>query len=209
MRKEIMFTGLVREIATVEAFSGEILSIKANYKPSIGDSVAINGACLTVTDLSSNGFKVLLSPETLNHVAHENLKGRVHIEPAMRASDRLDGHFVQGHVDGIGIIESLEYEKGALHMGIQVPSDLVPLMIPKGSVAIDGISLTINEVSKNSIRLTLIPHTLKETLFESYKLKRRVNIESDMLVRALHHMLKRDKKSSPTWEEVEHWMHLY
>jgi riboflavin synthase len=82
-------------------------------------------------------------------------------------------------------------------------------MVPKGSVAIDGISLTINSVSEDRIGLTLIPHTLKETLLESYKLGRRVNIESDMLVRALHHMLSHRNKKDPTWEEVEHWMHLY
>jgi riboflavin synthase len=204
-----MFTGLVREIATVKAFSGEILTIKAHYKPSLGDSVAINGACLTVTAVLNDGFSVLLSPETLNYIAHENLKGSVHIEPAMRASDRLDGHFVQGHIDGVGIVKSLQYERGALNMGIGVPQKLMPLMVPKGSVAIDGISLTINSVSEDRIGLTLIPHTLKETLLESYKLGRRVNIESDMLVRALHHMLSHRNKKDPTWEEVEHWMHLY
>lgn len=204
-----MFTGLVREIATVKSFSGEILTLHANYKPSIGDSIAINGTCLTVTALQNDGFSVLLSPETLSHIAHENLKGRVHIEPAMRASDRLDGHFVQGHIDGIGLVQGLRNEGGSLHMDIGVPNNLMQLMIPKGSVAIDGISLTINDVGENSIRLTLIPHTLHETLLESYKLHRRVNIESDMLVRALHHMFRAQKKKSPTWEEVEHWMHLY
>jgi len=205
----VMFTGLVREIATVGAFSGEVLTIKAKYKPSLGDSVAINGACLTVTNVMNDSFSVLLSSETLNCIAYENLKGNVHIEPAMRASDRLDGHFVQGHIDGVGTVKSLHYEKGALHMVIDMPLKLMPLMVPKGSVAIDGISLTINDVSSDAIRLTLIPHTLKETLLASYKVGRRVNVESDMLVRALHHMLNRGDKKSPTWEEVEHWMHLY
>jgi len=204
-----MFTGLVREIASVKAFSGDILTIKANYKPALGDSIAINGACLTVTALANDGFSVLLSPETLSYTAHENFKGKVHIEPAMRANDRLDGHFVQGHIDGIGKVKNLKYESGTLHMSIGVPENLISLMIPKGSVAIDGISLTINEVLDDTIRLTLIPHTLKETLLEDYELNRRVNIESDMLVRALHHMLSIQKKKSPTWEEVEHWMHLY
>jgi riboflavin synthase len=204
-----MFTGLVREIATVEDFSGQILKIRAKYRPSLGDSIAVNGACLTVTSLFDGGFSLLLSPETLSNIAHENLHGNVHIEPAMKASDRLDGHFVQGHIDGIGEVEGLEYEGSSLHMQIKIPSHLMALMIPKGSIAIDGISLTINDVHDESIRLTLIPHTLKETLFGSYKLKRRVNIESDMLVRALHHMLNHKNKKALTWEEVEHWMHLY
>ncbi|NLC28679.1 MAG: riboflavin synthase [Campylobacteraceae bacterium] len=204
-----MFTGLVREKAIVKSFSQSILTLKANYRPKIGDSIAVNGACLTVTSQTETTFDVLLSPETKAQIAYENLKSRVHIEPAMQANDRLDGHFVQGHIDGIGEVVDLKKDGTALNMLIKIPKHLMPLMIPKGSVAIDGISLTINAVLEESIRLTLIPHTLKETLLGEYYLKRRVNIESDMIVRSLYHMLQRTTKKTPTWEEVEHWMHLY
>lgn len=203
-----MFTGLIREIASVESFINDSLKIKASYRPNIGDSVAVNGVCLTVFELGENTFSLKLSNETKSMIAHENLSGLVHIEPAMRASDRLDGHFVQGHVDGIGEVVDISKDGVSINMLIKVPKELRALMIPKGSVTIDGVSLTINSVLNESIRLTLIPHTLEETLFKEYKLKRRVNIESDMIVRSLFHILKNFKKD-PSWDEVERWMHLY
>ena len=126
----------------------------------------------------------------------------------MRASDRHDGHFVQGHVDGIGEAVDISKDGPSINMLIKVPKELRALMIPKGSVAIDGVSLTINSVLSESIRLTLIPHTLEETLFKEYKLKRRVNIESDMIVRSLFHILKNFKKD-PSWDEIDKWTHLY
>lgn len=202
-----MFTGLIREVASVVSFSGETLTLKAKYQPNIGDSIAVNGACLTAMRLGQGTFTVELSPETRAHVAHENFKGQVHIEPAMQVGDRLDGHFVQGHVDGIGEVVRTSMLGNALEMEIGMSAEMMVYMIPKGSVAIDGVSLTINAVHENSIGLTLIPLTLKDTLLASYQAKRRVNVESDMLVRSLHHMFNRSKQQG--WEEVEHWMRLY
>lgn len=202
-----MFTGLIREHASVVNYSGEKLTLSAQYRPKLGDSIAVNGACLTVMELQNKGFSVELSLETRAHIAHENLKDHVHIEPAMQVSDRLDGHFVQGHVDSLGEVSHLAWQGAMLEMHITLPEEIMPLMVPKGSVAIDGVSLTINKVLKEGIGLTLIPYTLKDTLLGSYTKGRRVNVESDMLVRAMHHMLARSKKT--TWEEVDHWMSLY
>ncbi len=227
-----MFNGLIREIAQVASFSGDSLRLRARYRPALGDSVAVNGACLSVTRLFADGFAVQLSSETARVIAAQNLRGSVHIEPAMRLGERIDGHLIQGHVDAVGEIYKISKLPSGVDFFIRAPLHIAPLLAPKGSVAIDGVSLTINEVlegggnfihkdrkgplganssgasshganfSSNSIRnpnslganlkseaqscairLTIIPLTLKDTLFGSYKIGRRVNIETDLLAR--------------------------
>ena len=239
-----MFNGLIREIAQVASFSGDLLRLRARYRPALGDSVAVNGACLSVTRLFADGFAVQLSSETASVIAVQNLRGSVHIEPAMRIGDRIDGHLIQGHVDAVGEIYKISKLASGVDFFIRAPLHIAPLLAPKGSVAIDGVSLTINEVlecggthgrnfnsqgldgenfthkelrdanfngagshglnssGSNSvrdpnssdanlksgaqscaIRLTIIPLTLKDTLFGSYKIGRRVNIETDLLAR--------------------------
>ncbi|WP_298101749.1 riboflavin synthase [uncultured Campylobacter sp.] len=246
-----MFNGLIREIAQVASFSGDSLRLRARYRPALGDSVAVNGACLSVTRLFADGFAVQLSSETARVIAVQNLRGPVHIEPAMRIGDRIDGHLIQGHVDAVGEIYKISKLASGVDFFIRAPLHIAPLLAPKGSVAIDGVSLTINEVlggggthgrnfnsqgldggnfirkelrdanfngvglnfngaslrglnssGSNSvrdpnsldanltseaqscaIRLTIIPLTLKDTLFGSYKIGRRVNIETDLLAR--------------------------
>ncbi len=202
-----MFTGLIREFGEVASLENDILKIKADYKPQIGDSIAINGICLTVVSISNGEFCVELSQESKRRIAHENLKNKVHMEPAMRLSDRLDGHIVQGHIDGIGSIKEIKKDKNALDFIISVNDELLPLMMPKGSVAIDGVSLTINEILKDSIRLTIIPHTFKNTLFLDYKINRRVNIETDLFARYIFNMLNR--KKTPSWDEVDFMTSMY
>ncbi len=242
-----MFNGLIREIAQVASFSGDSLRLRARYRPALGDSVAVNGACLSVTRLFADGFAVQLSSETASVIAVQNLRGSVHIEPAMRLGERIDGHLIQGHVDAVGEIYKISKLASGVDFFIRAPLHIAPLLAPKGSVAIDGVSLTINEVlagggthgrnfngqgldggnfthkdregshganfigsslrgqnssSSNSIRepnslgvnlkseaqscairLTIIPLTLKDTLFGTYKIGRRVNIETDLLAR--------------------------
>ena len=228
-----MFNGLIREIAQVASFSGDLLRLRARYRPALGDSVAVNGACLSVTRLFADGFAVQLSSETARVIAAQNLRGSVHIEPAMRLGERIDGHLIQGHVDAVGEIYKISKLPSGVDFFIRAPLCIAPLLAPKGSVAIDGVSLTINEVlegggnfthkdrkgplganssgagtrgrnssSPNSvrdpnslganlkseaqscvIRLTIIPLTLKDTLFGSYKIGHRVNIETDLLAR--------------------------
>ncbi|WP_263833641.1 riboflavin synthase [Sulfurospirillum oryzae] len=202
-----MFTGLIREFAEVVSYSNNILTLKAAYKPKIGDSIAVNGACLTVTHLSSSGFSVELSLETRELLALENLNGKVHIEPALALGDRLDGHIVQGHVDCVGVIQSFNQRENGLDIEVGIPEKFITFVIPKGSITIDGVSLTVNDVSKKSFRLTIIPHTLEKTLIGEYKIGRRVNVETDMFARYLYHMFH--KKDALDWNGVDRIMALY
>jgi len=202
-----MFTGLIREFAEVMQCEGKKLSLKAVYKPSIGDSIAINGVCLTVISLEKEGFIVELSEETRGHIVVENLKGKVHIEPALCVGDRLDGHMVQGHIDCIGEIKRIEHKGVGVDVVIAIPKAFMKFIIPKGSVAIDGVSLTVNEVSKESFRLTIIPHTWEKTLFGSYKVGQRVNVETDMFARYLYHMFQ--DKNPLDWQSVDRILASY
>ena len=204
-----MFTGLVREFASVKSFSGEKLVIKSAYKPSIGDSIAINGACLTVTEVMWGGFAVVLSHESQKILAVENLRDKVHMEPAMRMSDRLEGHIVQGHIDCVGEITQIHKTSDSYDYIIRVHSDYMKFIVPKGSITIDGISLTINEVFEDSFRLTIIPHTLSQTLLGGYKSKRRVNIETDMFARYVHHMMSRGDTKPLSWSQVDRIQGMY
>ncbi len=202
-----MFTGLIREFAEVVDYSNSYLTLKAKYSPKIGDSVAINGVCLTVVKLTDSTFTVELSAETRAIMAVENLKARVHIEPAMTIGDRLEGHIVQGHVDCLGTIKSITKNQNATDMVISLPKEFTKFIIPKGSIAIDGVSLTLNDVKDNDFRLTIIAHTLEQTIFGEYKVGRKVNIETDMFARYVYHMFKGKKDVS--WDSVDKMMALY
>ncbi len=202
-----MFTGLIREFAQVVDYSNSYLTLKADYRPKIGDSIATNGVCLTVVKLSNSTFTVELSAETRETIAVENLKKRVHIEPAMAIGDRLEGHIVQGHVDCLGIIKSIKKNQNATDMVISLPKEFSKFIIPKGSIAIDGVSFTLNDVKDNEFRLTIINHTLKQTIFSEYSVGRKVNIETDMFARYVYHMFKEKKDIS--WDSVDKIMSLY
>lgn len=205
-----MFNGLIREFGEVVKFDGKTLSLKSSLKPNIGDSIAVNGACLSVVKVFYNGFNVELSDESKSVLAVQNLKGKVHLEPALKVGDRVDGHFVQGHIDGLGEIYKITTLKSGFDFFIKLPLNLMPLMANKGSVAIDGVSLTINEVLKDGIRLTIIPLTMKDTLFGEYKVGRVVNVESDLLARYTKRILGYgDKKKELSWEEIDHISSLY
>lgn len=205
-----MFNGLIREFGEVVKFDGKTLSLKSSLKPNIGDSIAVNGACLSVVKVFYNGFNVELSDESKSVLAVQNLKGKVHLEPALKVGDRVDGHFVQGHIDGLGEIYKITTLKSGFDFFIKLPLNLMPLMAHKGSVAIDGVSLTINEVLKDGIRLTIIPLTMKDTLFGEYKVGRVVNVESDLLARYTERILSyKDKKKELSWEEIDHISSLY
>ena len=204
-----MFTGLIREMATVKSYANNELSVQATYKPSVGDSIAINGACLTVIKIEKNTFTVELSPETQTHIATQNLKGLVHMEPAMVMGDRFEGHIVQGHIDCIGTISQIKDNGNSTDFFIKIPENEKRFLIPKGSVTVDGVSLTINEVTKDGFRLTIIPHTIKETLFGSYTLGHQVNIETDMFARYIFHLFNPENKKSVSWDDVSKITALY
>ncbi|GAA7072537.1 riboflavin synthase [Helicobacter pylori] len=188
-----MFSGLIHKIAKVKSFHNNILSIESDLNPKLGDSIAINGACLTAIESSKTHFSVELSQKTQNSVALENYKDLVHIEPALKADASLDGHFVQGHIDAIGVIEKIIHNANQVDFFISASEETLLLCVEQGSIAIDGVSLTLNKVEEKGFWLTIIPYTLENTLFKTYKLKRRVNIETDMLVRSVASILKKTK----------------
>ncbi|MGJ9032828.1 riboflavin synthase [Campylobacter jejuni] len=203
-----MFNGLIREIAKVQSYQNNTLSLKAKYCPNLGDSIAVNGACLSVTKLYEGGFEVELSRESRTHIVIENLKDKVHIEPALRYGDRIDGHLMQGHIDFIGTLEKIQKDENGVDFYISLPKEAMKFMAEKGSIGVDGVSLTINEILKNGIRLTIIPITFKETLFKDYQVGRKINIESDLLARYIYVQLQ-GKNKGLSWEEVERISYLY
>ncbi len=203
-----MFNGLIREIAKVKSYQNNVLNLKANYRPNLDDSVAVNGACLSVTKLHSDGFELELSHESRKHIAVQNLKDKVHIEPALRYGDRIDGHLMQGHIDFIGRLEKIEKDENGVDFYIALPKEAMKFMARKGSIGIDGVSLTINEIIENGVRLTIIPITFKETLFKEYEIGREINIESDLLARYIYAQMQ-DKDKGLSWEEVERIAYLY
>ncbi len=204
-----MFTGLIREIATVDRFAADNLCLKASYRPKIGDSIAINGVCLSVVALNSSGFCVQLSLQTRQNIAVERYSSKVHIEPAMLFGDRVEGHLIQGHIDTIGTVLSIEKLDNSFEVKIAVDDKLLKLISPKGSIAIDGVSLTVTETFSSYFTLTIIPITMRETLFSIYKKGTRVNIETDMFARYIDNILSVEKHKKEEWERVQRFSALY
>ena len=204
-----MFNGLIREIAQVVSYSQNILRLKANFHPNLGDSIAVNGACLSVIKLHEDGFSVELSAESRANIAVENLKERVHIEPAIKLGDRVDGHLMQGHIDFIGKISNIKKNENGVDFYIDLPRDAMSLMSNKGSVGVEGVSLTVNEILPKGIRLTIIPITFKDSLFSTFKVGRRVNIESDLLARYVARQFFCKQDSTLSWDDVERISSLY
>ena len=192
-----MFNGLIREIGKVKSFSNNKLKIISNLKPEIGDSIAINGVCLTVTKVYQNEFEVELSPETQKIIPIENYEAGklVHLEEALRFGDKIDGHLIQGHVDAIGEILEIKKNKNSYDLIIKTSPEIMKYIAEKGSIAIDGVSLTINDVYSDRFRLTIIPHTFENTIFKNYKPHQKVNIETDMFARYIYHMFKEKKEN--------------
>jgi len=200
-----VFNGLIRETGKIKSFSYNKLRVMAKYKPQIGDSIAVNGVCLTVTKIYPDGFEVELSPETQKIVPMENYRAgkEVHIEPALKFGDRIDGHLIQGHVDATGEVLEIKKNANSYDVIIKTSQKIMKFIAPKGSIAIDGVSLTVNDVFSDRFRLTIIPHTFENTLFKSYKPHCRVNIETDMFARYIYHMLK--KPGDDINEKIAAW----
>jgi len=199
-----MFTGLIREIATVKSYKNNILTIQSKHKAKLGDSIAINGVCLTVIKVNSDGFDLELADETRSIIDESKISGKVHMEPAMMMNDRFEGHIVQGHVDCVGTVSQITPRENATDFIIKVDKKYIAHIIPKGSITIDGISLTINDVYDDSFRLTIIPHTLNETLMRNYKVGTKVNIETDVFARYIDHILAhRSSKKNMSWDDVD------
>jgi len=170
-------------MAKVLSFQNNFLTLKAQYKPKIGDSIAVNGACLTVVKITNESFSVELSPESQKILAMENYQGEVHIEPAMQMGDRFEGHIVQGHVDCLGVVRKKRRIAGSLSLEVAVPPGFRAQLIPKGSVAVDGVSLTIVEIRGNLFSVQIIPHTAANTTLGKKGPADKLNIEFDILAK--------------------------
>jgi len=149
----------------------------------IGQSVALNGVCLSVTKISKNKCSFELIDETIKKTDLGNLKvgGIVNIERSLKVGDRMEGHFVLGHVDGVGIIKKIEKKPKEVKLWFEIPKKLSKYVVKKGSIALDGISLTVVDVKKNNASVCLIPHTMNATNFNSKKISDKINIETDIL----------------------------
>ena len=185
-----MFTGIIEGLGKItgirSAGEGMRLSVDADFslaESKIGDSIAVNGACLTAVMISGARFEVDVSPETLDKTTLKNIRigDPVNIERALRLSDRLDGHLVSGHIDGTARITHKNRQANALVVGFSVDKSLARGMIPKGSVAVDGISLTINSCDDSHFEVSIIPHTAAITTIGIKQVGDSVNIETDML----------------------------
>jgi len=200
-----MFTGLIREIATVQSYKNNILTIKSKHKAKRGDSIAINGVCLTVIKVNADSFDLELSDETRALIDESKLSGQVHLEPAMQMNDRFEGHIVQGHVDCVGTVRQIIPRDNATDFIIAVDPKYIAYIIPKGSITVDGISLTVNDVGDDNFRLTIIPHTLQETLMKNYNVGTKLNIETDLFARYIDHILihQKNSKKSISWQDID------
>ena len=187
-----MFTGIIEEMGVVKAagktLHGTSVTILAKTVLDglkVGDSVTMNGVCLTVVGCDSLEMKADISPETLKVTTLGILKAGdpVNLERAMRLGDRLGGHLVTGHVDGIGTIRSRAQDADAIQITVEASSDILRYCVPKGSITVDGISLTVNEVTDRSFRVTVIPHTAKVTTLGVKQAGDTVNLETDLIGR--------------------------
>lgn len=198
-----MFTGIVEEVGKVKDFlvSGDnakltIIADKVLEDTKLGDSIAINGICLTVVDIGSNYFTVDVMGETFRRTNLENLnKGQeVNLERALLLTTRLGGHIVSGHIDGIGKIQSMKKDKNAIWVTINAEPDILRYVVEKGSIAIDGISLTVAYVDNNSFKVSIIPHTCKETTLISKKCGEYVNLECDIIAKYIEKLKNKEPK---------------
>jgi riboflavin synthase len=189
-----MFTGIVEQLGHVDGIQahggGRRLRIGCGLwlaEAERGDSVAVNGCCLTVTELWDGGFSAEAVPETLSRTTLGELEvgGVVNLERPLRLSDRLDGHLVQGHVDGVGEVTRIESEGEGRRVTIAIPPVLRRYVAEKGSIAIDGVSLTVARIAPDGCEIAYIPHTLAVTLAGGYRTGTRVNLEVDVIARYL------------------------
>ena len=204
-----MFTGLIEEIGEIKSIEKGARSARITIKSEkildgtkIGDSVSTNGVCLTVTEFNKNSFSVDVMAETIRSSNLGKLKpgSYVNLERAVRVGDRLGGHIVSGHIDGIGTVVDFYKEENATWVSVETTKDILKYIVHKGSITIDGISLTVAYVDENIFKVSIIPHTKDETTLVIKKIGDEVNIESDMMAKYVEKLLKygeapKEKKS--------------
>ncbi len=203
-----MFTGIVEAVGQLTAITpkGEDVTITVNVGKldmsdvKLGDSIATNGVCLTVVAFNGSSYSADLSLETLKKSSFANYKAgdKVNLEKAMLPTTRFGGHIVSGHVDGVGEIVERNIVGRAIEFWVELPEELNKYVAEKGSITVDGISLTVNDLRKNAFKLTIVPHTTQETTIDSFQVGRKVNLEVDVLARYLERLLQgREQSKQP------------
>ena len=204
-----MFTGIVEELGKIQNIASNRLAVECGTVlegTKLGDSIAVNGVCLTVTGLSSNSFTADVSYETLRVTSLNELKSgsSVNLERAMPANGRFGGHIVSGHIDGLGKIINIQKNNEFYDIKIELEDKEAKYAVKKGSITIDGISLTIAEISKNIISLAIIPHTFENTNLKTLKIGNFVNIETDIMAKYVEKFLSSsDNKSRISLEFLQ------
>ncbi|MBX7256221.1 MAG: riboflavin synthase [Candidatus Hydrogenedentes bacterium] len=203
-----MFTGLIEEVGVVSRRSGADVTILAQTvldSMKEGDSIAVNGVCLTVVAFDESGFVVQMSPETLEKSSLRALQAgdAVNLERAMALGDRMGGHFVQGHVDGVGRVKSITNQGDFSFWKFQAPSEVAKYLVPKGSISIDGISLTIVDPSGDTFGVALIPTTLNSTTLGKKRPGDLVNMEADLFAKHIYHYLRNVPRSGLSLETLQ------
>ena len=195
-----MFTGLIEAVCKVKSVrrggGAMLLNIDLGNladECKIGDSIAVNGVCLTITKFEGGGAVFDVSAETLSKSTLDKLgpSSEVNIERAVKATDRFGGHFVQGHIDGAATVKAIDKQGKFAEMKFSAEAELLDAMVVKGSVAVDGISLTISGIEKNSFSVALIPETLNKTILSKVKIGDKVNIETDIIVKTIKRQLEK------------------
>ncbi|USD59177.1 riboflavin synthase [Vibrio sp. SCSIO 43140] len=202
-----MFTGIIEAVGTLKAITpkGEDISVTVEVGKldmgdvKLGDSIATNGVCLTVTDYSETSYQADLSVETLNKTGFADYRvgDKVNLEKAMLPTTRFGGHIVSGHVDGVGEIVDRQHVGRAIEFWVQMPSELSKYVAEKGSITVDGISLTVNDLRKDAFKLTIVPHTTEETTIDHFQVGRKVNLEVDVLARYMERLLNAQAQNEP------------
>jgi riboflavin synthase len=194
-----VFTGIVRELGRVASAEGGadglrlVLEAPATAtETGVGDSVCVNGCCLTVERADGAAITVHAVPETLFRTTLGRLVpgGSVNLEAAVRAGDPLGGHYVQGHVDGVGRVQSVEAEGEGLRVFVEAPADVLRYVVEKGSVAVDGVSLTVAELADDAFAVALVPHTLEATTLSALAPGQEVNLEADILAKYVERLMR-------------------
>jgi len=189
-----VFTGLVQDLGTVTAVDasddGARLTVASGLELADGDSVAVNGVCLTATAVANGGFKADVMNETLRRSSLAGLGAgsKVNLELPLRAADRLGGHFVQGHVDGVGGVWDMRDDGFSRVVTVGVPAELMRYVVEKGSIAIDGVSLTVSALGDDWLQVSLIPETLERTILGDVSVGQAVNLEVDVLAKYIERL---------------------
>ncbi len=202
-----MFTGIIESIGQIQSLQPKGGDVRLYVRTGkldlgdvkLGDSIAVNGVCLTAVELPGDGFWADVSQETIRRTALAGLKAgsRVNLEKALTPASRLGGHLVSGHVDGVGTIVSMEEDARSWHFRVEAPPALARYIAEKGSITVDGTSLTVNAVEGAIFHLNIVPHTMQETVMGDYRPGTRVNLEVDVIARYLERLLLGDRAAEP------------